>query len=61
MMIENGHGVGFSLKKNSIKLKGTNEKINLRKEGRFFMLDTWVRVPVDVARTNPFVRQAAQA
>ena len=42
MMIENGHEVKFSLKENSIKLKGTSEKINLRKEGRLSMLDLWV-------------------
>ena len=61
MMIENGDEVKFSLKENSIKLKGTEEKINLRKEGRLFMLDLWVRVPVDVDRTNPFVQLVAQA
>ena len=61
MMIENGHEVKFSLMENSIKLKGMNEKIKPRKEGRLFVLDLWVRVPVDVARTSPFVRKVAQA
>ena len=61
MMIENGHEVKFSQKENSIKLRGTNEKIHMRKEGRLFMLELWVRVPVDVAQTHPFVRHVAQA
>ena len=59
--IENEHEVKFSKKDNSAKLKGTSEKINLREEGRLFMLDLWVQVPVDVAQTGPFVRQVAQA
>ena len=61
MMIDTGHDVKFSLKENSIKLKSTKEKIHLRKKGRLFMLDLWVRVPVDVARTSPFVWQLEQA
>ena len=60
-MIDGGHEKRFSKQENSVRLKGPNEKINLCNEGRLFMLDLWVRVPVDVAWTNPFVWQVAQA
>ena len=60
-MIGNGHEVEFLKQENSIKLKGTDEKINSCKEGRLLVLGLWVQAPVDAAWTNRFVQQVAQA
>ena len=44
-MISNGHKVIFHDTGGYIQVKGTNTKVNLRQEGRLFMLDLWVKVP----------------
>ena len=60
-MTSNGHKVLFSEDENYMQLKGSNQKVHFRKEGRLFMLDLWARVPPEIARSSPFVRQVAKA
>ena len=60
-MTSNGHRVIFHDTGGYIQVKGTNTKVNLRQEGRLFMLDLWVKVPQEVANSSPFVRQVAKA
>ena len=60
-MTSNGHRVIFNDNGGYIQVKGTNTRVNLRQEGRLFMLDLWVKVPQDIADSSPFVRQVAKA
>ena len=59
-MTSNGHKVNFDENGGSIAIKGGG-KVNLRQEGRLFMLDLWVRVPAQIAKSSPFMRQVAKA
>ena len=60
-MTSNGHKVIFNEGGGYIQVKGTNTKVNLRQEGRLFMLDLWVKVAQEIADSSPFVRQVAKA
>ena len=60
-MTSNGHKVIFHDTGGYIQAKGTNTRVNLRQDGRLFVLDTWVRVPQEVANSLPFARQVAKA
>ena len=44
-MLEYGHRVTFSKTENFIELRGSNQTIKSRKEGRLYMLDVLVNVP----------------
>ena len=59
-MTSNGHKVIFNEEGGYIQVKGSSTRINLRPEGRLFMLDLWVKVPQEVADSSPFVRQVAK-
>ena len=59
-MTSNGHKVVFNDAGGYIQVKGSNTKVNLRQEGRLFMLDLWVKVPREIANSSPFVRQVAK-
>ena len=60
-MSSNGHKVEFTEKGGTIQVKGSQKKIQLRQEGRLFMLDLWCQVPAKLARESPFIRQVAKA
>ena len=60
-MTSNGHKVEFTEKGGTIQVKGSQKKIQLRQEGRLFMLDLWCQVPAKLARESPFIRQVAKA
>ena len=56
-----GHKVQFNEVGGFIQVKGSNQKIKLRSEGRLYMLDLWCQVPAKLAETSPFIRQVAKA
>ena len=58
-MTKNGHQVVFGKDYSYIQLYGSRTRIPLRSEGKLYMLDMWVKVPLDVARSSPFVRQVS--
>ena len=58
-MTKNGHQVVFGKDYNYIQLYGSRTRMPLRSEGKLYMLDMWVKVPIDVARSSPFVRQVS--
>ena len=60
-MTANGHKVEFTETGGTIQVKGSNKKIQLRQEGRLFMLDLWCLVPAQIAKESPFIRQVAKA
>ena len=55
-MVKSGHQVVFGKKHSGLRLKG-GTRVPLRHEGRFCMLDMWVKVPMETAKSLPFVRQ----
>lgn len=57
-MVRNGHQVVFGEKHSYLQLKG-GTRVPLRHEGRLYMLDMWVKVPIEIAKSSPFVRQVA--
>ena len=59
-MTNNGHKVNFDENGGSILIQGSSKKVKLRQEGRLFMLDLWVQVPVELANKSPFIRQVAK-
>ena len=56
-----GHRVLFNEHGGSVQIKGSNRKIQLRQEGRLFMLDLWCKVPSNIAANSPFISQVAKA
>ena len=60
-MVANGHNVVFGKESSYIQVAGSKHKIFLRPEGKLYMLDLWVKIPADVARSSPFVRQVSPA
>ena len=50
-MTSNGHKVILHDTGGYIQVKGANTKVNIRQEGRLFMLDLWVKVPQEVANS----------
>ena len=60
-MTSNGHKVIFNEGGGYIQVNGTNHKVNLRQEGRLFMLDLWIKVSQEIGDSSPFVRQVAKA
>ena len=60
-MVANGHNVVFGRDSSYIQVGGSKKRIYLRPEGKLYMLDLWVKLPIEVARTSPFVRQVSQA
>ena len=60
-MVANGHNVVFGRESSYIPMARSRQKIYLRPEGKLYMLDLWVKIPADVARSSPFVRQASPA
>ena len=60
-MVANGHNVVFGKDSSYIQVAGSKQKIFLRPEGKLYMLDLWVKIPADVARSSPFVRQVSPA
>ena len=60
-MVANGHNVVFGKDSSYIQVAGSKHKIVLRPEGKLYMLDLWVKIPADVARSSPFVRQVYPA
>ena len=57
-MTSKGHKVEFANNGAWITTKNGNA-IELRADGRLWMLDLWCQVPAEVARNTPFVRQTA--
>ena len=60
-MVANGHNVVFGRNVSYIQIAGSNQRINLRAEGKLYMLDLWVKIPAETARSSPFVRQVSPA
>ena len=60
-IVENGHQVIFGKHESFLQLSGSRRRIKLRPEGKRYMLDKWVKLPLEVAQTSPFVRQVSQA
>ena len=60
-MVANGHHVVFGRDSSYIQVGGSKKRIHLRPEGKLYMLDMWVKLPIEVARNSPFVRQVSQA
>lgn len=60
-IVANGHNLVFGKNESYIQVAGTKHWIYLRPEGKLYMLDMWVKLPTDVARESPFVRQVTQA
>ena len=58
-MTMNGHHVVFGKDHSYLQLNGSGRRIPLRAEGRLYMLDMWVKVPLDIARSSPFIRQVS--
>ena len=60
-MIEKDNDVMFSKRKGGsyIQNVATGKKTPLRQEGRLVFLDLWVQVPIEIARSSPFVKQSA--
>ena len=59
-MTSNGHKVSVDDHGGSILIKGNNENVKLRQEGRLYMLDLWVQVPAELADNSPFIKQVAK-
>ena len=57
-MVQNGHAVVIGKDRSHLQLRG-GARIPLRHEGRLYMLDMWVKVPIEIAKSSPFVRQVA--
>ena len=57
-MTQNGHQLVVG-KSNSYLLLSSGKKVQLRQEGKLYMLDVWAQIPVELARASPFVRQVA--
>ena len=57
----NGHQVIVGKDESYILLTGSRRRIVLRVEGKLYMLDMWVKVPLDLARSSRFVRQVSGA
>ena len=60
-MTAKGHKVEFTECGGTIQVKGSNRKIQLRQEGRLFMLDLWCQIPAKLAKSSPFIKQVAKA
>ena len=60
-MTSNGHQVIFGKDESFVRIANSNKGIKLRKDGQLWMLDMWVKVPEEIARTSPFARQVTQA
>ena len=60
-MVANGHNVVFGKDRSYVQVGGNNRRIPLRPEGKLYMLDLWVRIPADVAKASPFIRQVSPA
>ena len=60
-MVASGHHVVFRRDSSYIQVGGSEKRIHLRPEGKLYMLDMWVKLPLEVARNSPFVRQVSQA
>ena len=60
-MVANGHNVVFGRESSYIQVAGSRQNIYLRPEGKLYMLDLWVKIPAEVARSSPFVRQVSPA
>ena len=57
-MVQNGYSVVIGKDRSHLQLRG-GARIPLRHEGRLYMLDMWVNVPIEIAKSSPFVRQVA--
>ena len=60
-MVANGYNVVFGRDSSYIQVAGSKQRIYLRPEGELYMLDLWVKIPIEVARSSPFVRQVSPA
>ena len=60
-MVANGHNVVFGRDYSYIQVAGKRDRIYLRPEGKLYMLDIWVKIPAEMAKSSPFVRQVSQA
>ena len=60
-MVANGHNVVFGRESSYIQVAGSTQKIYLRQEGKLYMLDLWVKIPAEVARSSAFVGQVSPA
>ena len=52
----NGHNVVLGRDSSYIQVGGSKKKVYLRPEGKLYMLDVWVKLPIEMARTSTFVR-----
>ena len=59
--ISAGHEVEFEEHGSTIQIQGSSRKIQLRQEGRLYMVDLWCKVPARLAASSPFIRQVAKA
>ena len=50
-----------TVKPGEIEIKGTSREIQLRQEGRLYILDLWCKLPAKLADSSPFIRQVAKA
>ena len=57
-IVENGHQLIFGKTQSYLQLQG-GKRIQLRKEGKLYMLDMWAQIPEELAKSSPFVRQVA--
>ena len=57
-MVQNGHSVVIGKDRNRLQPKG-EARIPLRHEGKLYMLDMCVEVPIEIADSWPFAKQAA--
>ena len=55
-MVRTGHQVVFGEKHSDLQLKEGN-RVLLRYERRLYMLDMWVKAPIEIAKSSPFGRQ----
>ena len=60
-MVANGHNVVFGRDSIYIQVVGSKKRIYLRPKEKLYMLDLWVKVPIEVATNSPFIRQVSPA
>ena len=60
-MVANGDNWVFGKDSSYIQVSGSKQRIYLRPEGKLYMLDLWVKIPVELSRSSPFVRQVSPA
>ena len=60
-MTENGLLVVCGKHKSYIQLAGTRHRIQLKAQGKLYMLDMRVKVPLGVTKNSPCVRQVSEA